>query len=1192
MNNTSAVYFRLGFSLLVSVIVVLAMGAQMALADDYRYTLEAGEYDIVDAGEGYQVIRMEGFGYLLDPGKPKLPSQIFAIAVPPGVKIDTVATRGIDPVVLDGTYRIQPAPVVIMLSADEEKEASTRRHYEEILREAYASEQPYPAVSGVFEQQGGYRKYDLALVRYSPFAYKPKSGQLTYFPRLEVTITYSYAKSAAPAIEGLIQEFLPEAEERAAELIINYPDVRNWYPAVQQKDPRATTGGFVIITTNALEDAVWPIRNWETSKGRDVHVATVEDIDAGYSGVDRAERIRNFLRAYLGTWSILKVMLIGDITDVPMRYTYPAGPDGPDDNTTAWEEGDRVPTDYYYAELSQPDSTSWNSNTSGLDYYMYGHQGYDNVQFPNEVDVGRIPWSDPALVEDICLKMAEFEYSTDMSYKLNYLLTGAFFWADTDNAVLKTYIINNALDPGNPPIRIYEQDPSCWNSIYYSEYSMSRTITRQVWGNQYGDGPFGFVNLAGHGNGSGMVGFKQYHPTCTGDVYFYGAADCPYLDDSHPAIVFSNACSTGYPENANNLGKKLLERGGVAVVAANRLAFGAGGWNDPSDGNSSTLDWLFTDFAARTDGSRSSVGWSHQRALQLMYSSYNWNNSWWQFFEWNIYSNPDLWLNNRPSALPNLEDITLSGWSYPVVPRSTDNATDTWCPVTATLTGNSSNTWFNWAWTNSGTYNAPRHRTTVYLDDGWRFYSVPTLAAGSNFKHQNLKTNLTITGGRHTVYYHVDDNDEVWETSENDNCWGRQFVWSPYALADDTPVTRATPPVSDAWGCAPGGLYYNNDGFSFNLQWSHPNKYWSAVGILPYMATADYDLRLWNIGDYTGSEGGFGSGYLEYSQWGAGSSDFVIVNDNTAPSGIYYAGVLNRLDGTGNYRIEEATSTKVYPGTNGPYTMGTTGVLDIYETNETTSTGLSAGDWGFKLVQTAGTCDLGMSLYDDETVHCSKSEYMSGGYANSSGDGGSEFMQVTIPDPGWHGLAVWKVDAGDYSKSSTYTIKMGKCGTPATPAGPSPAAGATNVSINADLNWNDCTGTEYYEVWFREGSGAWNLLGTTESSAWALGTLNETTTYYWQIKAVNICGSYVWSPLWAFTTLSSDVCECNLNTDHSCNILDYQLFIQDWGRTNCGTPPGTGNPPNDCECDLNQDGKCNILDYQIFIQDWGRTDCP
>jgi hypothetical protein len=79
--------------------------------------------------------------------------------------------------------------------------------------------------------------------------------------------------------------------------------------------------------------------------------------------------------------------------------------------------------------------------------------------------VGRIPWSDPATVEDICMKMVDFEYSTDMSYKLNYLFTGAYFWSDTDNAVVKTYIINNALDTitYGYPVRIYEQGP-CWDS--------------------------------------------------------------------------------------------------------------------------------------------------------------------------------------------------------------------------------------------------------------------------------------------------------------------------------------------------------------------------------------------------------------------------------------------------------------------------------------------------------------------------------------------------------------------------------------------------------------------------------------------------------------------------------------------------------------------------------------------------------
>jgi hypothetical protein len=78
----------------------------------------------------------------------------------------------------------------------------------------------------------------------------------------------------------------------------------------------------------------------------------------------------------------------------------------------------------------------------------------------------------------------------------------------------------------------------------------------------------------------------------------------------------------------------------------------------------------------------------------------------------------------------------------------------------------------------------------------------------------------------------------------------------------------------------------------------------------------------------------------------------------------------------------------------------------------------------------------------------------------------------------------------------------------------------------------------------------------------------------------------------AYVYTAIEVCECDLSHDGSCNILDWPYFIEDWGRTTCGTPPGSGNLPNDCECDLNLDGSCNILDWPFFIEDWGRTDCP
>jgi hypothetical protein len=83
-----------------------------------------------------------------------------------------------------------------------------------------------------------------------------------------------------------------------------------------------------------------------------------------------------------------------------------------------------------------------------------------------------------------------------------------------------------------------------------------------------------------------------------------------------------------------------------------------------------------------------------------------------------------------------------------------------------------------------------------------------------------------------------------------------------------------------------------------------------------------------------------------------------------------------------------------------------------------------------------------------------------------------------------------------------------------------------------------------------------------------------------------------WEILNNYRVQSAPICECDLNRDGKCDMQDWLLFGQDWGRTDCGTPPGSGNPPNDCECDITQDGKCDMQDWLRFGQDWGRVDCP
>ena len=79
---------------------------------------------------------------------------------------------------------------------------------------------------------------------------------------------------------------------------------------------------------------------------------------------------------------------------------------------------------------------------------------------------------------------------------------------------------------------------------------------------------------------------------------------------------------------------------------------------------------------------------------------------------------------------------------------------------------------------------------------------------------------------------------------------------------------------------------------------------------------------------------------------------------------------------------------------------------------------------------------------------------------------------------------------------------------------------------------------------------------------------------------------------YTFEMAAVDICECDLNHDTKCDMQDWLMFGADWGKTDCGTPPGSGDPLNDCECDLNIDGKCDMQDWLLFGEDWGWTDCP
>jgi glutaredoxin len=92
-------------------------------------------------------------------------------------------------------------------------------------------------------------------------------------------------------------------------------------------------------------------------------------------------------------------------------------------------------------------------------------------------------------------------------------------------------------------------------------------------------------------------------------------------------------------------------------------------------------------------------------------------------------------------------------------------------------------------------------------------------------------------------------------------------------------------------------------------------------------------------------------------------------------------------------------------------------------------------------------------------------------------------------------------------------------GGPNTPYDPTPADGATNVDINADISWKGGPGTTIdYDVYFGTTSQPPKVSSNQSATTYNPGTLAYDTTYYWKIVAWDQNQNSAPGPLWSFTT--------------------------------------------------------------------------
>lgn len=580
-------------TVIIGVFLLSGLGSNLSIIDEaaanimqtYTFSIKIPDSFSVRKDENNNdIVLMDGFHYIIDSGKPLLPSRNFLIALPLGGRVESVEITGQNLQQQPNTYQIKPAPAPMPLIEPRffsdfmnTINAEWKNNYESV----YSLDNPFPNTPGKLVCKGTFHHYPYVAVVLYPFVYHPSSGRL--FKYNSATIKIHYITQKTQDIQ-----YDKEVDEKASDLFENYDEIRKFYPISEITTSSSSESfDYVVITTDNLYNVIASSHflEWKSSIGYHPKVLNVTDeLISEQPGHDLAEKIRTFLREYYNDWGIKYVLIVGNYDTVPMRYCFfnRNNHNIYHDIENFWRTGE-VPTDYYYADLSYPDEASWDSDGDGF----YGEYLDDNPDFLAEVYVGRIPTNDAVRAMCALEKSITFESDTG-DWKQNVLHAGAIidFRRFKDGAHTLNHIEHNVMT--GMVISHYSEQ----QGVKTSDYPWS-SLTEESFTNDWKTGCYGIVNWFAHGWCDSASRYIWEH-----DEDDDGKADSNELvwkdminiesdlDDDYPSIIFDMSCLVGYPEPCpdewpeeykGNLGVDLLTKpsfgASVGIICETRFGY-------------------------------------------------------------------------------------------------------------------------------------------------------------------------------------------------------------------------------------------------------------------------------------------------------------------------------------------------------------------------------------------------------------------------------------------------------------------------------------------------------------------------------------------------------------------------------------------------------------------------------------------
>ncbi|MBN1551737.1 hypothetical protein JW979_09720 [bacterium] len=368
---------------------------------------------VIEHFQEYDLIRMAGAIYPINPGSPELPVYNEFQKLPAGMTVSGIEVIRSSWERVAGVHmpRPQPEPQILSLPV------TAATHRQTLI---YESSDAFPAdivqLKGIFYRQ----LTPYAAVEIHPVRFLPRERSLEVLVALDYRLILVEDPMAIPTFE----------RQNAAD---------NEYP-------------YLIITSDAFSQAFEPLVLWKTQKGIRTRIITLEWIDQNVPGRDLAEKIRNCIIQKVAEWNVAYVLLGADVDILPCRYTFAM------DCETGVDRDNELGADLYYADLDG----SWDDDGDGI----FG-EIEDRVDLYPDIAIGRFPCKESEQIAGFVSKIVQYEQNPNTDYPLEMLFLGEVMWEDpfTDGGVHKDMIDTDWIPERFDPI----------NKIYETSGNMSMT---------------------------------------------------------------------------------------------------------------------------------------------------------------------------------------------------------------------------------------------------------------------------------------------------------------------------------------------------------------------------------------------------------------------------------------------------------------------------------------------------------------------------------------------------------------------------------------------------------------------------------------------------------------------------------------------------------------------------------------------